>query len=336
MKTLVPCLEELVARGGSMEMIVGLDLKTTTRQGLDLARCHARTVHVVHDPQGRTFHPKLYLAVGRDRAYALVGSNNLTAGGMGFNYEGAIALTFDPRRERALLREFRKYADKLRADTAVCRKLTAGVQRRLSEENWLADEDAGGRREDRTRKARGDNPGGKPALFRASPVRKRSTKPPPRKRSAPKRSRRKGAASAVALDSWSKQLNSSDAQRPPAGHPTFVVRLTPPNNATDRPRFFRRSFFADETWRRTQDTNGNRLYLAEIEVEASIDGKSLGQKKVTVDYGPHRNEKGRATTVLHWGDLLPAVMEKNVTGHYLLIERAPGSYRLTISAKKPA
>jgi hypothetical protein len=335
MKTLVPCLEELAARGGSMEMIVGLDLKTTTHQGLDLARRHARTVHVVHDPEGRTFHPKLYLAVGRDRAYALVGSNNLAAGGMGFNYEGAIALTFDPRRERALLREFRRYADNLKADTAVCRKLTATVHRRLNEESWLADEDVGGRREDQPGTARSGNRGGKPPLFRSSSVRKRSTKPPPRKRSVAKRSRRKGATSAVALDSWSKQLNSSDAQRPPAGHPTFVVRLTAPTNAPDRPRFFRRSFFADETWRRTQDTNGNQLYLAEIEVEASIDGKSLGQKKVTVDYGPHRNEKGRATTVLHWGDLLPAVMKKNVTGRYLLIERAHGSYSLTISTKKP-
>jgi hypothetical protein len=52
-------------------------------------------VHVVHDPGGRTFHPKLYLVEGPARATLLVGSSNATAGGLYFNFEASLEAIFE-------------------------------------------------------------------------------------------------------------------------------------------------------------------------------------------------------------------------------------------------
>ena len=216
LRALVPGLQELSARGGRVDMIVGVDLKGTTRQGLELAKKHADRLYVVHDPAGRTFHPKLYLAVGDDRGYALIGSHNLTAGGLSFNYEGSLACVFDPRREPEIAGGIDAYAAKILGDRSICRRVTADALRQLIAEKWLADEatDRKHRDEDRTHKPPTREGGGGPPLFSASNVEKR-TRTLPRGGAAPRprASRATRARMAVAPDTWSKQLGKGEAQR---------------------------------------------------------------------------------------------------------------------------
>ena len=69
-------------RGGKTSAIVGIDEGGATVQGLELALQLIDDVRVYHVLGRRTFHPKVYFASGVSSAHLLVGSNNLTAGGL--------------------------------------------------------------------------------------------------------------------------------------------------------------------------------------------------------------------------------------------------------------
>lgn len=350
LKQIAPGIRELRDRGGKAEFLVGVDLKGTSTQGLDLAK-KLGTVRVVHDPEGRTFHPKLYLARGRERGYALIGSNNLTAGGMSFNHEGALSLCFEVREKPDFLKQVDLYVRRLTEDTGICKKLTPAVENGLLAEGMLADEakDRAHRDEDRTHRAKAGGSGSKP-LFGKSKFQKRDRPPPSSGSSRAGGSnggskgakRRKGSSTsraqqAQAPDTWSKQLLAGEAQRPPDGHHTNLVRLTGvPRDVKNRAMYFRRVFFGAEQWRRQRDGNGNWLEVATISAQVRIGAKSLGTKEIEIVYGKHRDVRGRATTVLRWGDLLEEVLSQDLTDQYLLIERGRGSYTLTVTPEKPA
>ena len=70
------------SRGGSVRMVVGVSEGGATEEGLQLAMDLSDSAFVFHGP-GRTFHPKVYSASGANQRELLVGSINLTAGGLG-------------------------------------------------------------------------------------------------------------------------------------------------------------------------------------------------------------------------------------------------------------
>ncbi len=112
--------------GASVEFLVGLDMLWTEPQALELlnglARTHPKNAFLycyVPSPRGSIFHPKLYLMRNQDSATAIVGSSNLTRGGLKANvevnalirasvaddfvtdaYNTYLRLKFDPRRVR--------------------------------------------------------------------------------------------------------------------------------------------------------------------------------------------------------------------------------------------
>jgi HKD family nuclease len=341
---IAPDLRALRDRGGKVDFFLGVDLKGSTVQGFRLAGELASTISVVHDHSG-TFHPKVYLATGPSVGYALIGSNNLTAGGLSFNYEGALGLRFRTSEKPDFLKSIDLLSKRLSQDKEVCKRLTPALLKRLVAEGWLVDEDRDRRhsREDRARRRPVTPPGSAP-IFGSSRFEKRSKAPPrnQERKSTKSRGSRKAGVSAsqrqsvLTPDSWSKKLGVGDAQRSPMGNLTHVVRFTGvPANIKNRARFFRGVFFKDEQWHARRDSVGNRIEVANINVWASISGRDLGLKEVKIDYGAYRDERGRATTVLHWGDLMPDVLDSDLTGHYLLIERGPGAYSLSVSAKQP-
>lgn len=83
-------------RGGKAILVSGVDMRGTTYQGLEQALSVFDEVYVYHDsdPQ-RTFHPKLFVLKGATSAAVLIGSNNLTAGGLYNNYELATLVELD-------------------------------------------------------------------------------------------------------------------------------------------------------------------------------------------------------------------------------------------------
>lgn len=89
---------EAFARIGHVEIIAGIDHHGTSSEGLrDLlnAVLPKGRVIVFHNPLPHTFHPKIYLFKSLTAADVIIGSGNLTEGGLFTNYEAALRLILD-------------------------------------------------------------------------------------------------------------------------------------------------------------------------------------------------------------------------------------------------
>ena len=86
------------AQTGQVEIIVGIDHRGTSAEGLrdllEAAKPDGRII-VFHNRLPYTFHPKIYLFKSADTAEVLIGSGNLTEGGLFTNYEATLHLTLD-------------------------------------------------------------------------------------------------------------------------------------------------------------------------------------------------------------------------------------------------
>ena len=86
----------------------GIRNNITSHQGLSLLFSIASKLYTV-DTGSRSilFHPKLYLTVGKDHARMIIGSANLTLGGLNNNIEAGVLIDYDLRNEhdREAIRE---------------------------------------------------------------------------------------------------------------------------------------------------------------------------------------------------------------------------------------
>lgn len=79
--------------------IFGIDHNGTSVQALRFALERLDAVYYTVYP-GHTFHPKIYWFQGNSKGIAIIGSNNLTTGGMELNFESAVQLEFELPAER--------------------------------------------------------------------------------------------------------------------------------------------------------------------------------------------------------------------------------------------
>ena len=92
---------------GKANIIVGIDQRGTSYDGLmGLLNCVGENgeVWVFHNENQSTFHPKVYVFSDKDEAEIVVGSGNMTEGGLFTNYEASLALQLDfsaPKRRPA-------------------------------------------------------------------------------------------------------------------------------------------------------------------------------------------------------------------------------------------
>ena len=78
-----------------LEVVCGLDHNGTSLEALKYLYKNSDSVYIVHDPYNpfrATFHPKIYLFEGEDKAVAYIGSNNLTVGGTQTNFESFVKI----------------------------------------------------------------------------------------------------------------------------------------------------------------------------------------------------------------------------------------------------
>lgn len=82
-------LDQYRRKGGKLVAIVGVDQKTTSIQGVQLLLELSDELYVFHSESfSQTFHPKVYVLEHHDiDASVIIGSGNLTAGGLYTNYE---------------------------------------------------------------------------------------------------------------------------------------------------------------------------------------------------------------------------------------------------------
>lgn len=323
-------LEAVRDRPGTTRLIVGIDEGGATRQGLELAREVFSSVHVFHDNSWRTFHPKIYLGVGADRARLLVGSNNLTAGGVYYNYEAALECVLSLPADQALVDEVREYIDRLYADDDVCKALDEALLEELinNPRYRVRDEDAsttaGGHPaaddeapEDvdlepddpepapesifgkSAEPKRSDPLPAKATAKKAAVVKKAAGAPAPTKKAAPAKAAAKKATPVPApagqpvLKRWFREMDGTAAQHPPNPntHPTHNLRLT-----LGKPRQPINKY----TWHRhemfghlawnPEVRDGEQVEVAHGQFRVIEMGVDRGVHTLEISHAPHREE----------------------------------------------
>lgn len=89
-------LERASERGVRMRAIVGVDHQVTSREGIELAYSVFDDLYIAHSTRGDvTYHPKIYDFRGEKSALTLVGSSNLTSGGLFSNSEAGVVVNYD-------------------------------------------------------------------------------------------------------------------------------------------------------------------------------------------------------------------------------------------------
>ena len=106
----------LRSSGTDIRFVVGIDLNGTSQEVLKELLDWDLDVRIVkHRIPGHTFHPKLHLFEWDNQATVIVGSNNLTEGGLFKNYEGAVRATYrlpaDIEHFRSACTELKRFLD---------------------------------------------------------------------------------------------------------------------------------------------------------------------------------------------------------------------------------
>lgn len=350
---LANALDEFRGRGGRAVLIVGIDEGIASRPGLALALSLFDTVSVLHDRGGRTFHPKIYLVEGEARARLFVGSSNLTAAGLYFNFEASLEAEFALPAEAGhdALVGARSYLSALERDTAT---------RQLDDHllDLLASDDRYGiaPTEQRDRNA-SSSPAIDPTEMEAANQdderfglsSNAKTFPPPLSQEDRVRLRQLEAASGPApriagaigrspdkpILSWSKELRSTDAQHPPkaSSSPTGNLRLSKAGQPIDHRTWFRYQFFGDLEWARDSDLRGNLLETAAVPISVLVKGVALGVLEMRIDHAPHREAgQNNVPTVLHWGPVMGSILRAEpYMGSTVILDRLKsGAFRLMI------
>jgi hypothetical protein len=138
-----PALLKLKAKGVRLSVVVGIDLGGTSKDALlELSSWSIDSWLVKNRRLGSTFHPKLFVVERPDRVDVLLGSSNLTDGGLYTNYEGVVHLRFDTQRDSAELAEFRnKFRRFLEPSGTTTVRLTDEVVEKLAARGDVASEE---------------------------------------------------------------------------------------------------------------------------------------------------------------------------------------------------
>ena len=81
--------------GAKVNVYVGVDLGGTSYEALTTLLLHSDNLNVVHSERGQTFHSKIYQFSGKNNGLLVVGSHNLTGGGLWTNFESSVHIPTD-------------------------------------------------------------------------------------------------------------------------------------------------------------------------------------------------------------------------------------------------
>lgn len=360
---LVPSLRQFRARGGTAEAIVGIDEGGATEQGLRLTASEFDRSSVFFSTEDRTFHPKVYFGVGPEVAQLFVGSNNLTPGGLFFNFEAALKVELTPGPtgsvdDQAVLSAVIAYIEALYLDVDVCKPLAPNLEEIISHPAY------GVRDETAPRPRRGlevmDPDADRQAIYRP-PLFGRTTRavkarvppgePIPASRVGARfptrgltvgttlpvapRARRPArlAPVAAARRRWYRPLDPTAAQHPPnpQSSPTGNVRLTQAGHGVDQTSYFRQEFFGGLAWTAEAVPQGMRE-TASVAMQVVIDGRIVGSREFTISHAAWREAgQGNVTTVMHLGPIADELRATDYSGRVLTLEQVfSGDYRLVI------
>jgi hypothetical protein len=349
-------IETFRKRGGYIEAIVGVDEGGATVEGLKLVEQLFDAAYVFHDPGARTFHPKIYAVQNDASAVAIVGSGNLTRGGLYTNYEGSVAgeLDLTDPTDAAYLDSVRAYYDRIAALNDVCKPLDPqAIEDLINDPSVIVVSEKRANKQRQARRGRG-----KSGMFGGKAVPDLAGAPPPSIEPLPAEeedddavvvdsgddgtdtttgagatgttgtgqppARQVPARLATARPSlwWSKELTTSDAHRkPPTSHQRNYVALSKAGHNIDWRTWFRTTLFSSLPWTQEPMRNGKTKEVTIVPFEVFINGKHTGQYNVLVDHAPTRIAgQNNTPTYLNWSSLLPVIKANDYRDWWL--ERA--------------
>lgn len=332
--------------GTSSRLVTGLDEGGGTKEGLESALELFDECFLLYDASSGTFHPKIYVVSGPDRTKLIVGSNNLTAGGLYFNYEAAQVTELDAVGDADLIERVKRYIDRLISDDT-SRRLTAELIKELADdENSVLGTEARGSEEapsDRRpttgyRKLRD--------LFGRS--RHAKKKDPKARRAVARPTGGAGQAGGVGTGGggaagrptlaarWTKRLTASDCGQPRAGsNTTGALRFVKAGQPIDQTDWFRNVLFGDVAW--SPDGRPGRE-RATVDFEVTVAGVSRGTHALVLKHDGRREAgQNNFTTDLKWGSLNPVLRQHDAVSEWAIFDRfSDGSFAITIQPQEPA
>jgi HKD family nuclease len=107
--------ERFRRQGGTVNAYVGVDLGGTSYEALTALLLHTDSLNVVHSEKAQTFHVKIYHFLGKEKGLIVVGSNNMTGGGLWTNFESSMILSVSgsSSNEIKLLKQLQDYIGNL-------------------------------------------------------------------------------------------------------------------------------------------------------------------------------------------------------------------------------
>lgn len=170
----------------AVNVSIGINSGGTSAEGLqDLIDAVSPTgkLCVFHNTRGSTFHPKIYLFKNADAAELIIGSGNLTEGGLYTNYEASVRLTLnlkDPT-DRLILANVEKALDRWSLPTpGICYALDTVLLKRLVASAKVPSEQSASESEESSSTTTGEA-SVRDSLFKAVRVRPAPEVPPSRK-----------------------------------------------------------------------------------------------------------------------------------------------------------
>lgn len=325
---LAPSLRRFRARGGRAQLICGLSLGSATVEGLEAARQEFDQVSVAFDPSGRTVHPKLYLLLGAAKACMLVGSQNLTAGGLVTNHEAGLTITGEPWTPAVL--DALQFLQRLTADDRIVKVLDRDLLNRLQSSGQVtfATPEA---KPLNSSPNEGVDPvfGQSRRLFRsagAPNLPRKSTRPP----AGTAADSPPPNATVPVTKRWFKRLPRADAQRLVGSNPSNTVTLTQSGHAIDKVTWFREKVFGDRHWSPVPGSADHERTLVEFEVRGL--GTPFHELMFVEHNLQHGSGQSNRVTSIRWGERTRDLLRHSidVTGLMFTLERLEdGTFRVT-------
>ncbi len=88
-------LDKFRERGGLVYVYVGVDLGVTSYEALTALLLCTDSINVIHSEKSQTFHTKIYQFLGKEKGLMVIGSHNLTGGGLWTNFESSAHISLD-------------------------------------------------------------------------------------------------------------------------------------------------------------------------------------------------------------------------------------------------
>lgn len=326
-------------------IFVGIRNGVTTVQGIQKALdIGCETFMVDTGTRQRIFHPKLYYARSAARAKLLLGSANLTMGGLRTNIEASVLQDFDPVADAAFLGDLEAKLGAMIADYPehVIRAVDAAQLGNLMQSGRLLDE----------RKTRPPEPAGSSANrsldtlprmeLRTTPISVPKAAPPPVQAPAPAAVQAPApiVPPAAPVPAMVAQQPTEEAVLLWTSKPLKRAHINLPNNAGTNakgalsltaglheevnPReYFRQSAFAGLNWEVDALVPYKERTHADFRVV--VKGINYGVHSLRISHDTRTNTpnflQNNYTTSLHWGDTARFVAHEDILGRTLRIYR---------------